>query len=128
LARLKALHPESAADPRRFRPNIVIDMAAIEGSFPETEWIGRKLAIGDLRLTIPSRAADAASRSSPRMFRSRSGNPAHLVRQRPQPASTAPSIGPRQWLSARVRSFCLASAYVVSARTAKHEQLIGLAH
>jgi uncharacterized protein YcbX len=52
LARLKALHPDGAADPRRFRPNIVVDMAAVEGSFPETEWIGRKLAIGDLRLTI----------------------------------------------------------------------------
>ncbi|WP_214475485.1 MOSC domain-containing protein [Mesorhizobium sp. dw_380] len=52
LARLKALHPEGAADPRRFRPNIVVDMAAIEGSFPETEWIGRKLAVGELMLTI----------------------------------------------------------------------------
>ncbi|SIT57516.1 MOSC domain containing protein [Mesorhizobium prunaredense] len=52
LARLKALHPEGVADPRRFRPNIVVDVAAIEGSFPETEWIGRKLAIGDLLLTI----------------------------------------------------------------------------
>lgn len=52
LARLKALHPEGVADPRRFRPNIVVDMAAVEGAFPETEWIGRKLAIGDLLLTI----------------------------------------------------------------------------
>ena len=52
LARLKALHPEGATDPRRFRPNIVVDMAAVEGSFPETEWIGRRLAIGDLFLTI----------------------------------------------------------------------------
>jgi uncharacterized protein YcbX len=52
LAQLKALHPEGVADPRRFRPNIVVDMAAVEGSFPETEWIGRKLAIGDLLLTI----------------------------------------------------------------------------
>jgi len=52
LARLKALHPDGAPDPRRFRPNIVVDMAAVEGSFPETEWIGRKLAIGDLMLTI----------------------------------------------------------------------------
>lgn len=52
LARLKALYPEGSPDPRRFRPNIVVDMAAIEGSFPETEWIGRKLAIGDLLLTI----------------------------------------------------------------------------
>lgn len=52
LARLKALHPEGVPDPRRFRPNIVVDMAPVEGSFPETEWIGRKLAIGDLLLTI----------------------------------------------------------------------------
>ncbi|CCV04662.1 MOSC domain containing protein [Mesorhizobium metallidurans STM 2683] len=52
LARLKALHPEGSPDSRRFRPNIVVDMAAVEGSFPETEWIGRKLAIGDLLLTI----------------------------------------------------------------------------
>jgi uncharacterized protein YcbX len=52
LARLKALYPEGVPDPRRFRPNIVVDMAAVEGSFPETEWIGRKLAIGDLLVTI----------------------------------------------------------------------------
>ncbi|MFA6156484.1 MOSC domain-containing protein, partial [Mesorhizobium sp.] len=52
MARLKALHPQGVPDPRRFRPNIVVDMAAIVGSFPETEWIGRKLAIGDLLLTI----------------------------------------------------------------------------
>ncbi|TRC92759.1 MOSC domain-containing protein [Mesorhizobium sp. WSM4303] len=52
LAWLKALHPECSPDPRRFRPNIVVDMAAVEGSFPETEWIGRKLAIGDLLVTI----------------------------------------------------------------------------
>ncbi|MER8862953.1 MOSC domain-containing protein [Mesorhizobium sp. M0751] len=52
LARLKALHPKGTADARRFRPNIVVDMPEVEGSFPETEWIGRKLAIGDLLLTI----------------------------------------------------------------------------
>lgn len=52
LARLKRLHPEGAADARRFRPNIVVDMPEIEGHFPETEWIGRRLAIGDVELTI----------------------------------------------------------------------------
>ncbi|AZO10766.1 MULTISPECIES: MOSC domain-containing protein [unclassified Mesorhizobium] len=52
LARLKALHPQGTPDPRRFRPNIVVDMDAVEGSFPETEWIGRKLAVGDLLLTV----------------------------------------------------------------------------
>ncbi|SFO44029.1 hypothetical protein SAMN03159463_01908 [Mesorhizobium sp. NFR06] len=52
LARLKALHPGGAPDPRRFRPNIVVDMDPVEGAFPETEWIGRKLAVGDLLLTV----------------------------------------------------------------------------
>jgi uncharacterized protein YcbX len=52
MARLKALHPKGVPDPRRFRPNIVVDMEPIEGSFPETEWIGRKLALGDLLLTV----------------------------------------------------------------------------
>jgi len=52
LARLKALHPEGIPDPRRFRPNIVVDMAPVEGAFPETEWIGRKLAVGELLLTV----------------------------------------------------------------------------
>ncbi|PBC05895.1 MOSC domain-containing protein [Mesorhizobium sp. WSM3860] len=52
LARLKALHPQGVPDPRRFRPNIVVDMEPVEGSFPETEWLGRKLAVGDLLLSI----------------------------------------------------------------------------
>ncbi|MET3793296.1 MOSC domain-containing protein [Aquamicrobium terrae] len=52
LARLKALHPDGIPDRRRFRPSILVDMPEVEGSFPETEWIGRKLSIGDLELTI----------------------------------------------------------------------------
>ena len=52
LARLKALHPGGAADARRFRPNIVVEMPEVQGSFPETEWIGRRLAIGEVELTI----------------------------------------------------------------------------
>lgn len=52
LARLKALHPAGNPDPRRFRPNVVVEMGAVEGSFPETEWIGRRLAIGEVELTI----------------------------------------------------------------------------
>jgi uncharacterized protein YcbX len=52
MARLKALHPDGVPDPRRFRPNILVDIEPIEGSFPETEWIGRKLAVGDLLLTV----------------------------------------------------------------------------
>ncbi|MBS3647893.1 MOSC domain-containing protein [Pseudaminobacter sp. 19-2017] len=52
LDRLKQLHPTGVADPRRFRPNIVVGLPAVEGSFPETEWIGRRLTIGDLELTV----------------------------------------------------------------------------
>lgn len=52
MAELKRLHPEGDPDPRRFRPNIVVEMPAVEGSFPETEWIGRRLAIGEVELTI----------------------------------------------------------------------------
>jgi uncharacterized protein YcbX len=52
LARLKALHPAGDPDPRRFRPSIVIDMPEVEGSFPESGWLGRGLAIGEVELTV----------------------------------------------------------------------------
>lgn len=52
LARLKALHPAGRPDPRRFRPNLVIEMPEAEGAFPESAWIGRRLRIGDCELTI----------------------------------------------------------------------------
>ncbi len=52
LAELKARHPEGDPDPRRFRPNILVEMQPVAGSFPETEWIGRRIAVGDLELTI----------------------------------------------------------------------------
>ncbi len=52
LAELKTLHPSGDPDPRRFRPNILIDMQPVAGRFPETEWIGRKIAVGGLELTV----------------------------------------------------------------------------
>ena len=52
LAELKALHPEGDPDPRRFRPNMLVDMQPVAGRFPETEWVGRKVAIGELELTV----------------------------------------------------------------------------
>ncbi len=45
LARLKALHPAGNPDPRRFRPNVLVHMPEVEGAFPETEWIGRRIAV-----------------------------------------------------------------------------------
>ena len=52
LADLKALHPEGNPDPRRFRPNMVVDMQPVAGRFPETEWLGRRIAVGELEMTI----------------------------------------------------------------------------
>jgi uncharacterized protein len=66
LAELKAQHPDGDPDTRRFRPNIVVEMQAIAGRFPETEWIGQKIAIGELDLPSPILAAAAASPSSRR--------------------------------------------------------------
>lgn len=43
---LEQLTGESALDPRRFRPNILIETAS--ETFPEKEWLGRKLQIGSV--------------------------------------------------------------------------------
>lgn len=52
MARLKTLHPAGDPDPRRFRPSILVDMPAVEGEFPESGWLGRRLAIGEVELTV----------------------------------------------------------------------------
>lgn len=51
LAALQAILPDSAIDVRRFRPNLVLDLPDAEG-FAETGWIGRLVAIGDVRIRI----------------------------------------------------------------------------
>ena len=43
-----------ALDPRRFRPNLLIETAADE-PFPEDAWVGATLAIGGLRMRIDRR-------------------------------------------------------------------------
>jgi len=52
LARLKALHPTGDPDPRRFRPSMLVDMPEVEGAFPESAWLGRRIAIGEVELTV----------------------------------------------------------------------------
>lgn len=52
LARLKALHPAGDPDPRRFRPSILVDIPEVEGAFPESAWLGRRIAIGEVELTV----------------------------------------------------------------------------
>jgi len=44
--------PESIFDVRRFRPNFLIADSGNEAPFPETEWEGRRLQIGDATLQV----------------------------------------------------------------------------
>jgi uncharacterized protein YcbX len=56
LERLTELYPGGRFDPRRFRPNVVLDLDSGEVGFVEDGWIGETLCIGDevrLRITDP---------------------------------------------------------------------------
>lgn len=52
IERLAAAAPGSRMDVRRFRPSLLIDAAAGDG-FPEQEWIGERLRIGDVVIEAP---------------------------------------------------------------------------
>ena len=49
---LRAAYPTGRFEVRRFRPNIVIDTGADAAPFPEGSWVGRTLAIGEVRLRV----------------------------------------------------------------------------
>jgi len=54
LDRLRELYPKGRFDVRRFRPNIVVELASAEKAFVENAWVGHTLAIGSsvqLRIT-----------------------------------------------------------------------------
>jgi uncharacterized protein YcbX len=56
LDRLRELYPQGRFDVRRFRPNIVVQLAPAEKGFVENAWIGHTLAIGSsaqLNITRP---------------------------------------------------------------------------
>jgi uncharacterized protein YcbX len=55
LRRLRQAHPAGDFDPRRFRPNLVVDLPGGPG-FPEDSWAGSTLQIGEalLRVTVPT--------------------------------------------------------------------------
>ncbi|HEY1921660.1 MAG TPA: MOSC domain-containing protein [Tepidisphaeraceae bacterium] len=46
LDKLRELYPAGRIEPRRFRPNLIIDTAGQKG-FIENDWIGKTLCIGD---------------------------------------------------------------------------------
>ena len=53
LDRLRELHPQGRFEVRRFRPNIVVQLASAEKGFAENAWVGHTLAIGTgVRLDI----------------------------------------------------------------------------
>src|SRR5258705_13019732 len=57
IDRLRELYPQGRFEARRFRPNIVLQLASDEKGFAENAWVGRTLAIGTagrLYSTAPS--------------------------------------------------------------------------
>ena len=53
LDRMRALYPHGRFEVRRFRPNIVVEVATGAKDFVENEWVGQTFAIGDeVRLHI----------------------------------------------------------------------------
>jgi uncharacterized protein len=56
LEKLGELYPEGRFDPRRFRPNLVLELDSGEDGFVEDGWPGRRLRVGDeivLEVTDP---------------------------------------------------------------------------
>lgn len=51
LASLTAARPSSRFDPRRFRPNLLLESAEREG-YPENDWVGRRLRVGGAVLDV----------------------------------------------------------------------------
>lgn len=56
LDRLRGLYPQGRFEVRRFRPNVVAELASGEKDFVENNWVGQILALGDtvrLKVTGP---------------------------------------------------------------------------
>jgi uncharacterized protein YcbX len=52
LAEFSRRAPGTRIDARRFRPNLVVETRGAAAGFPEFEWCGRRLRIGDLTLEV----------------------------------------------------------------------------
>jgi uncharacterized protein YcbX len=47
LDRLRSLYPEGRFEPRRFRPNIIVDSGPDATGFVENDWVGHEVTIGE---------------------------------------------------------------------------------
>ena len=54
LETMNQLTPDSEFDVRRFRPNLLVDVPDSEHPFPEQEWLGATLTIGEVTLKVKS--------------------------------------------------------------------------
>ncbi|MBM4334693.1 MAG: MOSC domain-containing protein [Deltaproteobacteria bacterium] len=54
LGRLQKLAPASRVDVRRFRPNLLITTPDGVEDFAELGWIGKRLRIGDVEISVPA--------------------------------------------------------------------------
>ena len=52
LNTLSARAPTSLFDPRRFRANFIFNVVGSDAAYPEQDWIGRELHVGDAVLKI----------------------------------------------------------------------------
>jgi uncharacterized protein len=55
LDRLRSLYPEGRFEPRRFRPNIILETGPDATGFVENDWVGHEISIGEhvrLRVTM----------------------------------------------------------------------------
>ena len=52
LELLAAAHPDGQIDMRRFRPNLVIDLPAVDGKPAELAWVGKTLRIGSAEIAV----------------------------------------------------------------------------
>ncbi len=55
LATLAGALPDSVVDVRRFRPGVVVDAGPGPTGYPEFDWVGRRLRIGDAELEVVTR-------------------------------------------------------------------------
>jgi uncharacterized protein len=57
LIKLHAVYPKGRFDPRRFRPNILVDTPEDTKGFVEHSWIGKTVKIGDTQISITDSCA-----------------------------------------------------------------------